>query len=131
MTNLLNSLGGTQIIEKVSQQTGISTEQINYVVNNLLSSNSHNIQGLLENNNTQQFAESISTKTGISQDIVSKVLGSLTPMLGELISKKGDGNIGSMISNLLDKNNDGNVVDDISEMILGKNNPLGGFFGKK
>lgn len=126
MNNLLNNFINSELIENISGKTGISTEQINGVVNNILP----NIDGFINNENLGQLTDSISSKTGIATETVSKVLGALTPILGELTKNNDLGSIGNSISNFLDKGKDGSVIDDISEMFLGKSNPLSGLFGK-
>lgn len=150
MDELLKSLGGSQLIEGLSQKTGFDQSQVSSVVTSalpqileavkskdggfdlggILSS----LQGANSSSSSNSLAGSlggiinaVSSKTGVDQGGVSKIISSLAPLVLSYLSKGGQGQgggIGSLVSSFLDKDKDGSVIDDLGDM-------LGGFLKKK
>jgi len=121
MAGILDFLGGEnlqQIVNGLSEKTGVSTDKVGAVLDSL-----KQMLGQGENTGAELLSkltgdgqlstlQAISEKTGVSLDNVSQIFQNLTPMISNFFGGKG-GNIGDMLTSFLDKNKDGNVMDDI------------------
>ncbi|MGP1479088.1 MAG: DUF937 domain-containing protein [Capnocytophaga sp.] len=121
MAGILDFLGGDnlqQLINGLSQKTGISADKVSSVMDSLkaMVGNTENSGAELLSKLTQggqnDTLKAISEKTGISLDNVSQIFQQLTPMLSNFFNGKG-GNVTEMLTSFLDKNKDGSVMDDL------------------
>lgn len=88
-----------------------------------------------QNPDNAATTQKVTAKTGISSDVVMKVIGALAPLVIAYLaqqvaspkesatksSKKDNNPIIDVATSVLDKNKDGNIIDDL----------VGGLFGKK
>lgn len=139
---LLNKVGGNDLVKGISDKVGASAEQVQNVAHELLAKAQESGSGLVDN------AEEIAAKLGVPVEKVQEIAGSLTSNIQEQAGKLGE-TVSGAFNNILkgfDKDGDGNPLNDITDTAAGVANAatdavkdvadkakglLGGLFGKK
>ena len=123
MAGILDFLQGDnlqKLVSGLSEKTGISSEKVTSVMDSVKSmfGGEGDAASAISKLTSGDAVKTISEKSGVSLDSVSKIFENFTPMVSQFFSGKG-GNISEMFTSFLDKNKDGNVMDDIKSGISG------------
>lgn len=141
--NLLDKVGGNDLVKGLSDKVGIGAEQAQNVAHDLLAKAQETGSGLLDN------AEEIAAKFGVPVEKVQELAGGLGASIQEKAGELGElatGAFGNVLEKLnssplgglmkgLDKDGDGNPINDLTDGAKGLADKaagmIGGIFGKK
>lgn len=140
---LLNKVGGADLVKNLSDKVGVGAEQAQDIAHDLLAKAQEAGGGLLDN------AEAVAAKFGIPVEKVNEIAGGLgntlqekagelgemaTGALSGVMAKLNEGPLGGLMKGL-DKDGDGNPLNDIvggaGDLADKAKGMLGGLFGKK
>ena len=129
---IVSNLMKPDTVKSISEETGAKKSVVEEIIKNAVPMLAKQFG---QNPDNAATTQKVTAKTGISSDVVMKVIGALAPLVIAYLarqvaspkesatksSKKDNNPIIDVATSVLDKNKDGNIIDDL----------VGGLFGKK